>query len=130
MKKLFRMIVFTGLSLYLTSLWNKGFILPNNLWFFTELVIFTVIIYYLLVPVSKIILFPINLITFGLGSFLLYLLLIYFLDYFALVTIKNWQFPGFSFVINIPKVQISYLGNVFLSSVSLSSIINLLERIV
>jgi len=131
MKKLFRMLVFPFLAIMFTSLWNKGFILPGNVNELIKLILLMAFIYYLLVPLSKIVLFPINLLAFGLGSFLVYLLSFYLLDtYFSLLSIESWQFPGFSFYfLSIPKANVSYLMNLILSSLSVSSIINILETI-
>jgi hypothetical protein len=56
MKKIFRMIIFSGAAIYLTSIWNKGFIL-NMDW--KNLLISTLaiaVLYYLINPFTKMIL--------------------------------------------------------------------------
>lgn len=132
MKKLFRMLIFPAIALYITSLWNKGFILPNTYLDLIKLIILMALIFYLLVPLSKVVLFPLNLITFGLASFFVFILCFYLLQtYLSLITVKTWLFPGFQLLIaKIPKMEISYFVNLILSSLSVSSIINLLETFV
>ena len=129
MKKIFRMIIFSALALIFTSFWNKGFILNLNSLFIATLVL--AFVFYLIVPLSKIILLPLNIITLGLMSFLVYLAILHLSsDAFHLFTITSWTLPGASiFFVNIPKTYIPYLGNLVLSSVSISSIINLLEQL-
>lgn len=130
MKKIFRMIIFSALALIFTSFWNKGFILNLNSLLTATLVL--AFVFYLIVPLSKIILLPLNIITLGLMSFLVYLAILHLSsDAFHLFTITSWTFPGASILfVAIPKTYIPYLGNLVLSSVSISSIINLLEHLI
>jgi len=124
------MLFFVSVAIYLTSLWNKGFILPTNIIDFLKLVLVFSFIYYLIVPFSKIILLPLNIITLGLVSFFVYLLLLHIVGTgLSLLTIKEWSFAGLKlggFIIQ--KTHISYFWNLILSSLSLSSIINMLEK--
>ena len=121
MKKIFRMIVFSGVALYLTSLWNKGFIL-NLDW--KNLLISTLaiaVLYYLINPVAKMILLPINVLSFGLISMIVYFLLFHFvITHYALIAIKSWTLNSY---------PISYYLNVALSAFSVSTIISFLEGI-
>ena len=129
MKKILRKIIFAGIALYLTSLLNKGFILPKEPMVLLKLLAVFVVVYYLIIPISKIILLPLNILTLGLVSFLVYLLFFHLSSAnFQLLTIGAWTFPGFKFsIINIGKTNINYFWNLILSSVSVSSIISLLE---
>lgn len=131
MKRIFKMIIFSAVAVYATSLWNKGFVLPSGIDGFLKLVLVFAIVYYLLVPISKIILLPLNIITLGLVSFLVYLLLLHLASHsFSLLTIKDWTFGGLNFWrISIGKTYISYFWNLVLSSLSLSSIIGVLEKV-
>jgi uncharacterized membrane protein YvlD (DUF360 family) len=131
MKKLSRMFIFSTLALFLTSLWNKGFILSSEPKFILEAVILLVVSLYVIIPLSKIVLFPFNIISLGLVSFLLYLFILHIgAQSLHLFTIKNWIFPGLKLgFVSIPKTAVSYLGNLILSSLSLSGIINLLEQL-
>ena len=121
MKKLFRMIVFSAIAIFLTSLWNKGFVIKADWQIYWKAVLLVTLIYYLIVPLSKIILLPLNFLTIGFVSVVVYYFLFYFLtNYFSLIEIKGWSFSGYDF---------SQLTNIFVSAISVSTIINLLEKI-
>lgn len=131
MKKITRMIIFSALALYLTSLWNAGFKVNFNPYIFIRTVLLVAVFYYLIIPVAKFVLLPINLLTLGFISTIIYFLLFYFfITRFSLVEIKAWNFPGMSFNgIIVKSIHLNYLMNLLLSSVSLSFIINFLEAI-
>jgi len=131
MKKIFRMIVFPLSAIYITSLWNKGFIIKLDFISLLTAVIVISIIWYILLPISKIVLFPIQILTMGLVSTIVYFLLFYFfVSKFSFIDIKSWVFPGVSLLgIVIAKTQISFIANVLISSLSISSIINLEESL-
>lgn len=131
MKKLFRMVVFSAIAIYLTSLWNKGFILPNTLAMFIKATVAVTLIYYLVIPISKLVLLPLNIITLGMMSFLVYLFALHLLNSgFNFITIKDWIFNGASFLgLTVPKTSINYFFNLVLSSFSISFVINFLEQI-
>lgn len=125
------MIAFPLSALYITSLWNKGFIIKLDFTSFLTAVIVISIIWYILLPISKILLFPIQLLTMGLLSTIVYFLMFYFfVSKFSFIDIKSWVFPGVNLLgIVIAKTQISFIANVFISSLSISSIINLEESL-
>lgn len=125
------MIAFPLSALYITSLWNKGFIMKLDFTSFLTAVIVISIIWYILLPISKILLFPIQLLTMGLLSTIVYFLMFYFfVSKFSFIDIKSWVFPGVNLLgIVIAKTQISFIANVFISSLSISSIINLEESL-
>lgn len=121
MRKIMRMMVFSFVALYLTSFWNKGFILPQEVTAVIEIVFAVALSYYLIIPISKVILLPLNILTLGLVSSALYVFLLYILsNHLGLFEIKPWSFQG---------IQISYMTNLIVSSISISAIIKLLERI-
>lgn len=121
MKKIFRKIFFSVLSIYITSYWNHGFFIKNDLLIYLKASLIIAFIYYLIIPLSKLILLPLNLITMGLVSVIFYSLALYFLLVgFSLVEIKPWQFLGY---------DINQLVNIFLIAFSISTIINLLEKL-
>lgn len=130
MKKLFRMFIFSAFALFLTSLWNKGFILSDSVYYFLVSVIAITIIYYLIAPVLKLVLLPLNLISFGIASFCCILFLLHlFSSGFHLFMITDWVFKPVNILgFLIPTINISYVLNLILSSVSISGIINTLER--
>lgn len=125
------MMIFAAIALYLTSLWNRGFVVPLTPIGMLKAAACIVVVYYLIVPVSKIILLPLNFITFGFISFLVYLFAMHLMNVaFGFIIIKDWVFGEISlFGLTLQETQISYLGNLVLSSVLLSSIINLLEKL-
>lgn len=121
MKSIARMIIFSAVALYFTSLWNSGFS-PSYDWksFLLASVIVT-ILFYLINPLAKMIFLPINILTMGLISVFVYIFLFHFLlNYFSLIEIKTWTFQG---------VTINYWLNLCLSALSVSTIINLLEKL-
>lgn len=130
MKKLFRILVFSMAALYLTSLWNFGFNFSKDPVSFIKTGVIIALVFYLIIPLSKLILMPLNLITFGLASLIFYFLTLHFLNYISIINIKSWNFYGLSFSgINIPKMNIQYPLNLFLSASSISTIVNLLEAL-
>src|SRR3989344_6822977 len=131
MKKIFRMIIFSVVAIFLTSLWNKGFVIKADSMIYLKAALIIAAVYYLIVPVSKLILLPLNILTFGFVSVIFYAAIFYFLlDRFQLISIRVWVFPGIKlFGITLSKIEISGLSNIFISSFSISTIINLLETI-
>lgn len=130
MKKIIRIIIFSSIAIYLTSVWDKGFQISSNINDFIILTFLIGLINYLIIPLSKIVLFPINFLTLGLASFLVYILALHLISSSDLITIKSWLFPGINlFFFHIPKLSINYLENLILSSLLLSSIINTLEKL-
>jgi len=130
MKKLFRMFIFSAFALFLTSLWNRGFVLSDNVSSFIISVIAITVIYYLIAPLLKIILLPLNLVSFGIASFCCILFLLHLLSSgFHLFSVSPWTFKELNlFLFVMPTFKISYILNLILSSVSISGIINTLER--
>jgi len=131
MKKIFRKIIFSAVAIYFTSLWNKGFVIEADWLVYLKAALVIAAIYYLIVPISKLILLPLNIITLGLVSVVFYALALYFfLNKFSLIEIKPWEFSGLSLWGIIIPAKVSQLANIFLSAFSISTIINLLERMV
>lgn len=132
MKKILRMIAFSGVGIYLTFLWNKGFVIHLDPATFIQTALLVAMAYYLVIPIAKIILLPINILTFGLLSIALYVLTFYALSHYVnLIQINTWTFQGLTFMdISINKTTIDYLPNLFLASFSVSAIIKLLDRLI
>ncbi|MDO9027945.1 MAG: phage holin family protein [Candidatus Roizmanbacteria bacterium] len=132
MKKIFRMVIFSLVAIFLTSLWNKGFIIKADPMIYLKAALIIAAVCYLIVPVSKLILLPLNILTLGFVSVIFYAAIFYFLlNRFQLISIKEWVFPGMKlFGITLTEMKISGLSNIFISSFSISTIINLLETII
>ena len=129
MKKILRMIIFSLVAIFLTSLWNKGFVIKSDPMIYLKAALIIAAVYYLIVPVSKLILLPLNILTLGFVSVIFYAAIFYFLlNRFQLINIGEWVFPGIKlFGITLTEMKISGLSNIFISSFSISAIINLLE---
>lgn len=131
MKKILRKIIFSAAAIYLISLWNEGFIVRNDLMTYLKASSVIALVYYLIVPVSKLVLLPLNLITFGMVSLAFYSFALYFLlNKFSLIQIKAWTFSGPTFGVIVVPFEISLVFNVLLVAFSISLIINLLEKII
>ncbi len=126
------MLIFSAVAVFLTSLWDKGFIVSSNVAVFLKAAILVTATYYFIAPLCKLILLPLNILTLGLISLAVYSLIFFFLGhYFSLVDIRAWTFHGGTFLgLTLGKMAISQLANIFLSSLSISFIINLMEHIV
>lgn len=85
----------------------------------------------LVAPVLKILFIPINLITFGLLSWLINVVVVYLLTVFVpAVTVVEWTFPGLSWVgFVIPSAYISYVPSLILSSLAITFFSNLLHSL-
>ena len=79
MKKIFRMIIFSGVAIFLTSLWNSGFIIASDPMIYLKAALIIAAVYYLIIPISKIILLPLNILTLGFVSVIFYAAVFYFL---------------------------------------------------
>jgi len=123
------MIIFSGLSLYITSLIIKGFIIKTDWQSLIIASFILAVVYYLLTPLIKLVLLPFNILTLGLISIIVYVLLFNFvINKFNLVTIHSWVFSGYNFAgISIPKIEFNYWLTLITSSMLYSTIINLLE---
>lgn len=132
MKKILRMIIFSGLAIILTSLWNKGFSIKLEPMILFKASLLIAAVYYLVLPVSKMILLPLNIISLGLVSVVFYSMILFFLfNRFNLIYVEDWTFSGLKiFNYAIPALKISRTVNIFVSSFSISTIINLLETII
>lgn len=123
------MFVISACALFFTAYWNKGFILPTDFATLILAVVLLALVFYVLVPLSKVVLLPLNVVTLGLVSFLVYIALLHFSSVsYRIFEVTSWNSPNTNLLfMQIPSFEISYLVNLVLSSVSLSSIINLLE---
>lgn len=116
------MLFFSSAALFLTTLWNKGFIIDGEIQTYIKAALLVAMIYYLIRPLTKLVLLPLNILTMGLVSVAVYCLLFYFVtDFFSLIEISAWTFQGLS---------ISKTANIFISAISVSTIINLIEHII
>ncbi len=125
------MIFFPASAIFLTSLWNNGFEVNFTPQIFVKTVVLASVFYYLVMPITKLVLLPVNILTLGFVSAIVYFLLFYFfITRFALISIKPWDFQGFHLSnLVIPKTHIGYFANLLLASFSLSFLIQLQEKL-
>lgn len=132
MKRIIRGIIFSALSLYLTSLVIRGFSIKYDFTPFIFATLILAVVYYLIVPLTKLILLPLNVLTLGLVSVIAYILLFnYVIYYFGFISIHPWIFEGIAiggFI--IPKTQLNYLSTLISSALLYSTIINVFESVV
>ena len=85
----------------------------------------------LVAPMLKILFIPINIITFGLLSWCINVIVLYTLPFIVPhVTIQPWNFPGVvwgGFV--IPQIHMSYIVSLILVSLSVSFLVNLFQNL-
>jgi uncharacterized membrane protein YvlD (DUF360 family) len=116
------MLVFSLVALYLTALWNQGFSITPDWSIYLKAALISATIYYLIRPITKLVLLPLNILTMGLVGIAVYCLLFYFVtSFFSLIAIDGWVFQN---------IAISQTANIFVSALSVSTIINLLEHII
>ncbi|MFZ6035149.1 MAG: phage holin family protein [Patescibacteria group bacterium] len=121
MKKISRMIIFSLIALYLTTLWNQGFIIEASPWVFVKAALLSAVVYYMVRPLTKLVLLPLNILTMGMVGVAVYCLLFYLsASFFSLVSVTGWTFQG---------IDITQTANIFVSALSVSTIINLLEHV-
>ncbi|MBU1084996.1 MAG: phage holin family protein [Candidatus Beckwithbacteria bacterium] len=131
MKKFIRLILLNTFSLFITSSFFVGLLVPNNL---VDLIsagtIFT-LINYLVKPIIKLFLLPINLITLGLFRWIAnVLVLIVLTNIVSTVSIVSFTFPSISQGgFTTPEFYINKTVSYILTSFLLSLIFNLISTI-
>lgn len=131
MKYLLRVFLFNSFSLWLVSELLPALSISGG-W---QVILFAGLVLSLLMliiaPILKILFIPINIITFGLFSWLINGIVLYLLTVFVpQVTISAWTFPGLSlsgFI--IPRAQVSYAFALIVVSVALTFMVNILHDI-
>jgi putative membrane protein len=118
------------------ALWFTGQILPafsiSGSW---QTLLFAGLVLSLLMlvikPVLKILFIPINIITFGLLSWIINVIVVYLLTLLvAQVQVTAWIFPGvamWGFV--IPQISLSYIASLILSTFSITFFSSLLHSV-
>ena len=131
MKRISRVFIFSVFALFITSYWNRGFQLPTTAFDLLKAATALTVLFVIVRPLMKIVFLPFNILTFGLFSFFIYVFFLHILaSWYGLFSIQAWQFKGLNMtIVSIPQVSISYMGNLVLSSFSLSSIISMLDQI-
>jgi putative membrane protein len=131
MKHLIRVFLFNVFALWLTSQLIPGFKMPDG-W---QIMLFSGLILSLLMlivtPLLKILFIPINILTFGLLSWLINVIIIYLLTFFVPeIQILPWTSQGLSFAgFVFPSIHFSYVLCLIVSSLLLSCITDILHNV-
>lgn len=131
MKGLIRTYLVTLIALYLSTLIVKGFTYVGGYpTLFTGAAAFTVI-NWLVKPIVKILTLPLSLITLGVFSWLINVLMLYLLTQIVpQIQVKSWYFPGFSYQgFIIPPLNFSQVMTFVAASFVIALISNLLNWI-
>lgn len=85
----------------------------------------------LIAPILKILFIPINLLTFGLLSWFIDVIVLYLLTFFVSgVQVTAWTFPGWSLAgFVLPQIAFSSFVSFILVSLAVSMLVNLLHDI-
>lgn len=131
MKYLLRMFLFNSFALWLVSQLIPALSIAGG-WQVLLLAGFVLSLLNLLAaPVLKILLLPINLLTFGLLSWVIDVIVLYLLTMFVSgVRIDTWTFPGITFMgFVVPSIAFSSLVSFILVSLAISALANMLRDI-
>lgn len=129
MKYLLRLFLFQIIGLWFTSQLIPTIVVLGN-WQTLFLAGFTLGLLLLIVkPVLKILFLPINFITFGFLSWLINVIILYFLTLvIPQVQISAWTFPGFTFSgFVVPAFHLTYFLALIVSSLLITFISDVLE---
>jgi uncharacterized membrane protein YvlD (DUF360 family) len=98
MKHFFRIFIFSCFALFVTSFWNHGFVISNDVLVFGKAALGLTIIFVLIRPLVKIIFLPLNILTLGLFNFAAYLFFLNMMSTsYHLFVIMGGHFLGFIF---------------------------------
>lgn len=131
MKYVLRLFLFHSFSLWLASQMLPGLALAQS-W---QMVLFAGFVLSLLMlviaPILRILFIPINILTFGLFSWLINGIVLYLLTVFVPeVSVTGWQFNGGSFLgIAIPAMHITYVASLIICSMVVTFFVNFLRDI-
>lgn len=131
MKYLVRVFLFHTFSLWLVSQIVPALVISGG-W---QILLFAGLILSLLTllvaPLLRILFIPINIITFGLLSWVINVIVLYLLTLFVpSVAIVAWTFPGATWVgFVIPKIALSYPMSLVVVSIVVTFLVNILHDI-
>lgn len=131
MRYLLRVFLFNSFSLWFVSQILPAISISGG-WQVLLFAGFVLSILMLLVaPILRILFIPINILTFGLLSWFINVIVLYLLTVFVSdVSIRAWVFPGASWLgFVIPQIHFSYIVSLILVSLAVSFFVNLLHDI-
>lgn len=131
MKHIIRVFIYNVFGLWLTSQILPAITIRGN-W---QVILISGIILSLLMlfikPLLKILFIPINILTFGLLSWFINVIVIYILTLLVpQVIISAWKFPGITYMgFAVPAYEFNFLLSLILVSLAITFITNLLHNI-
>ncbi|OGG01795.1 hypothetical protein A2Z33_00770 [Candidatus Gottesmanbacteria bacterium RBG_16_52_11] len=131
MKHFVRVFLFTVFAIWLSSQLLPALVIIGN-WQTILIAGFVLAILMIFVaPLLKILFIPINIITFGLLSWMVNVIILYFLTILMPeVVIRPWTFPGISYAgFAVPPVYLSYPVALITASFVITLITNLLHSV-
>jgi len=131
MKHLIRVFLFNIFALWLTSQILPTLKIPSGWQIMTGAGFVLSILMILVSPILKILFIPINLLTFGLLSWFVNVIILYLLTIAVPeIQIIPWIFPGISLVgFIIPPIHLSYIPALVITTFMISAVINILHGI-
>lgn len=131
MKGFLRSVVYHVFALWLTSALVPGISISGNVWGMLSAGCALAIMMMLLKPLVSLIFLPINMLTLGLLSWFVNVIVLYLWTVFVPnVSLSPWTFPGFSGAgFTLPSVALNFLWTLILVSLLVSSIVALLEQL-
>src|SRR3989344_2115270 len=131
MKYLLRVFLFNSFSLWLVSEIFPALSITGGWHVLLLAGIVLALLMLLVAPILKILFLPINLLTFGLLSWTINVIVLYLLTVFVpWVRVEAWEFGGFSFGgFVIPAISFSLIASYILVSLSLYLLVKVLRDI-
>lgn len=131
MKYITRVFLFNTFGIWLTSQVLPTIHINGNWQILTISGSILSILMLVVAPILRILFIPINLITFGLLSWFINVIVLYLLTFFVPeITVVPWQFPGSSWSgFIVPPMYLSYFPSLVISSLTLTFITNLLHKV-
>lgn len=122
MRKLIVSILGTAASFYVAQYFLSGFHIQNNWTSYLIASVVFVVFNFVLTPIIKLLLLPINLLTLGLFRWLTNVLVLYLFDLlYDGITISAFTYPGYSSsLISLPSGHLSLFWVLVLSSLLMS----------
>ena len=131
MKTIFRTFIFSATATYLTSLWNGGFNIGTDILTLIKFSAVFTFVFLIINPLLKLLLLPINFLTFGLLGSIINLLLFYIIfSFFPQIKIGPWDFGGLNLgFIFIPAFHLNAWVNFIVVILSISFLISLIDSL-
>jgi putative membrane protein len=131
MKHLVRSFLFNVFALWFTGELIPAFVISGSWQTVLLAGLVLSLLMFVIKPILKILFIPINIITFGLLSWCINVIVVYILTLLiAQVQINPWTFPGmiaWGFV--IPSVHLTYIASLILCTFSITFFSNLLHSV-